>query len=290
MALRRPAGSLAGGANYDVAIIGLDTVINHLLGFANEFGSFAYQIVDVSADIGVDEAKRLVRVDTGATRDSIKKDPMVSTAMQGIWKQAYGPETFYAPYLEFGTVHTVQSGGSWHTQAYPFMTPSADLVERAFVPAVVGFLDLLAGGQGGGANGHAAPINNHPRVKGSFTNIRSFLYSGAKALGDVSVFGGRELFGPIRASMYKLARALGDVSSTMNATMGQRVTHRLAGRATGHILGYGSASLSFGKTYSSFPGGAAGHRIYQRAAGHLGVGGVGFGGLGFSPSGFKLGG
>jgi hypothetical protein len=81
------------------------------------------------------------------------------------------------------------------------------------------------------------------------------------------VFGGRSFLGPIRTRMYHLARSIGDVSSVMNGTLNTRISNRLSGRVTGRIVGYGSASLSSGKTYSAFPGGEGGRRVYQRVVG-----------------------
>ena len=98
-----------------------------------------------------------------------------------------------------------------------------------------------------------------------------------KALGDVSVFGGRGIIGPARGRMIGLARLIGDTSSFMSNTIGQRITMRLRGRATGHIIGFGSASLSHGASYSASAGGAGGRRIYQRVAGryaNISTGGV----------------
>lgn len=259
---KRKAGSQTGrgGKSFDVQVIGLNAVIEHMLGFAYLFDDFAHQILSVSAEIGVEEAQRFVQVKTGATQRSIGKDNVIYQP-GGIWSIIYGPTTLYSPFLEYGTHRSA---------AFPFMTPSADIVERIFVPSVIAFLDLLAGGSLG-TGGLGARALNSPQVRGSFTRLRSFLYTGSKFLGDISVFGGRGLFGPLRSTMLGAAKALGDVSSIMNNTMATRVTNRLSGRVTGKIIGYGSSSLSYSRTYSAFPGGSSGHRIYSRIAGRFGV-------------------
>ena len=275
MAKRPPHKRLIGnrkgagpGTNaYVVEIQGANALANHLWAYAEAFGLFAPQILDVSADIGIEEARHLVRKRTWATHDSINKSPGVwAKPERGEWSIRFGPTTFYSPFLEYGT--STRS-------PYPFMIPAGDMAERAFVPSVIAFIgmiDTMTSGVGwaGGLSGPAGRASSDPRVKGSFTGLRSYLYSTEKALGDIAVFGGREVIGPTRSLMLGLARSLGDVSSIMNGVLGQRITTRLRGRATGRLIGFGSASLSAAKTYSGFPGGEGGHRIYQRAAGRVG--------------------
>ena len=257
-----------------VEIQGANALADHFYGFAASWNTFAVQLLDVSSDIGIEEAQRLVHVDTGQTRDSINKSPGVTVKADGEWSVRYGPTTFYAPFLEYGTIRT---------RPYPFMIPSGDLAEAAFVPAVLGVLNILTNSQLGSGGGLSAGgrVLGDQRIRGSFTGLRSWLYSTEKFLGDVAVFGGRSFIGPVRGLMLSLARALGDVSSIMNSTINTRVSNRLHGRVTGHIIGFGSASLSFSKTYSAFPGGASGHRIYQRIAGRYSK-------VGFSTSAYRL--
>lgn len=273
-------------------IIGLNVLAQHFEVLSQAFPSFAVGILDVVSDIGIEEARALVgwkgdtrfKNRTGETRRSINKSPgVISKPALGEWSVRYGPTTFYSPFLEYGTVHA---------RPYPFMLPSADLIEPVFFQSVMAFINLVvngadgAVGMGGGIGGRAL---NDPRIKGSFSGLRSMLYSTAKALGDISVIGGRGVFGPLRATMYSLARGLGDVSSIMNRTIGTRITNRLGGRVTGRIIGFGSHSLSYSRTYSAFPGGSGGHRIYQRIAGRFGVG-SNMGGSFGSISGFLSGG
>ena len=255
-------------AAFVLEIQGANVVTEYLLGAAGIMDSFFPQILDVSADIGIDHARKLVQVDTGATRDSINSSPGVwAKPERGEWSIRFGPTTFYAPFLEYGTVKNAP---------FPFMHPAGDLAGNGFVRATEAFVNMLVSGRifsGGGAAGEAL---SDPRVSSSITGMRSFLYTTSKALGDISVFtGGRDFFGPIRGTMLGLAKGLGDVSSIMTRTVGGRITNRLTGRVTGRIIGFGSASFSGGNTYSAFVGGSAGHRIYQRAAGRYTKGAFG---------------
>lgn len=276
---RRLIGNLKSrGGGSDVFLFelqGVNVVAEHFEVLSQAFPSFAYGILDVVSDIGIEEAREQVgwqgdmrfQNRTGETRRSINKSPgVIAKPAIGEWSVRYGPTTFYAPFLEYGTVHA---------RPYPFMLPSADLVEAVLFSSVHAFIQLAVNG-GDGAIGFGGGVMggralNDPRIKGSFTSLRSSLYSTAKALGDISVIGGRGMFGPLRAGMYSLARGLGDVSSIMNRTISTRITNRLGGRVTGRIIGFGSHSLSYSRTYSAFPGGSGGHRIYQRVAGQFGV-------------------
>lgn len=255
---------------------GVNVLSDHFWALSELVPSFATQLLDVTADIGIEHAQELVRVDTGATRDSINKSPGVLIG-NGVWSIRYGPTTFYAPFIEYGTRHM---------HPYPFMIPSGDLAERVFFASVIQFLklfDTMDGGAGfGGGNVDAGKALRDPRVRGSVSQFRSMLYSQAKFLGDVSVLGGRGILGPMRAKMYMLARSIGDVSSAVQGTLGMRISHRLSGRTSGRIVGFGSASLSYGKTYSAFPGGEGGRRVYQRTVGRaINVGG--FSNMRFGP-------
>ena len=278
---RRLIGNLKSrGGGSDVFIfelIGINVLAQHFEVLAQAFPSFAFGILDVVSDIGIEEAREMVgwtgdlrfQNRTGETRRSINKSPgVIAKPAIGEWSVRYGPTTFYAPFLEYGTVHA---------RPYPFMLPSADLVEVILFSSVNAWINLIITGSDGpvgfaGGGGHGARALNDPRIKGSFSGIRSYLYSTAKALGDISVLGGRGILGPLRGQMYALARGLGDISSIMNRTISTRITNRLGGRVTGRIIGFGSHSLSYSRSYSAFPGGSGGHRVYQRIAGQWGVG------------------
>lgn len=248
-------------------IMGMNVLYEHFLAAAAILDATAPQMMNVVGDIGVEEARRRVPFDTGATFDSISIKggssgfgamPRMANEVQ--YFVEIGPETFYAPFLEYGTIYMTPR---------PFMMPAADLMEATLAAAVKAIIFAVIEGEGGGLGGSslAMPVLSDPRVKNPFADLRTYLYSAAKLLGDVSVIGGRPLLGGLRASMYSMARGLGDVGSVMNGTLANRVQHRLQGRVTGRIIGFGSASLSFGRTYSAFPGGSGGHRIYQRIAG-----------------------
>ena len=259
----RIMGNRSRGRSTTTAVVaeiqGANAVIEHLYGAASVFPDFLVQVLDVSADIGIDEARKLVRVDTGATRDSINKEPGVwAKPERGEFSIRYGPTTFYAPFLEYGTVHA---------QAYPFMIPSADVVQPLFYGAVMAFVDYITTGRISGASGIKSRVLSQPGPSRAITSMRSFLYTGSKFLGDIAIFTQPRAFGPSRAMMLGMARALGDISSVMTSTIGSRVTHRLSGRVSGRIIGFGSRSLSHSESYSAFVGGASGHRIYQRAVG-----------------------
>lgn len=265
---RKNRGS--GTAVLDIDITGVNVLADHFYAVAAIFDEAATGVLDVCADIGIGEARRLVHKRTWATHDSINKEPGVwGHPERGEWSIRFGPTTFYSPFLEYGTIHA---------PPYPFMGPAGDMAEVAFYATIIGMIKLLdsnSAGTGFGSfgGGKGAPVLNDPRVHSIFGKYRSFLYSTAKALGDVSVFGGRGFLGPIRAQMYGLARLLGDVQAGMTGTIRTRVVNRLHGRVTGRIIGFGSASLSHSASYSAFVGGAGGHRIYQRVAGRFGSGG-----------------
>lgn len=259
--------------DYTVIVQGAKVLYEHFLAAATILEATAPEMLNVVGDLGVEEARRLVPYDTGATHDSIgiiggssKTASRTSNIGMGTYSQWWvdiGPETFYAPFLEYGTVYMTPR---------PFMLPALDVMAAALVGSVRAIINAVVdaeSGGGGGLTGNAdsMPVLSDPRVKNPFNAYRTFLYSAAKALGDINVIAGTPVFGNLRAAMYGLARGLGDVGATMNQTLGTRITNRLQGRVTGRIIGFGTASLTYGKTYSAFPGGAAGHRIYQRVVG-----------------------
>lgn len=262
MGNRKSAGP--GTTAYMVEMQGFSVLAEHFWAMAELSHSFFPQLLDVTADIGIEHARDLAPYDTGATHDSINKSPgVIDKGHKGEWSIRFGPTTYYSPFLEYGTRFMAPR---------PFMIPAGDLAEAVFVRSILEFIKLFdtdTGGAGFGVGGGplAGQALQDPRIRGTVSSFRSQLYSTAKFLGDISVLGGRDIIGPARASMYSLARVLGDTSSIMTGTLGSRVSRRLSGRAFGRIAGYGSASLSFGKTYSAFPGGEGGRRAYQRFVG-----------------------
>ena len=268
-----------GTTAYVTELQGVNVLSEHFWAMAELGNSFFPQLLDVVGDIGVDRAKELVPV-SGITeeghvhtRETINKDPgVISKPHKGEFSVRYGPTTFYSPFLEYGTRFMAPR---------PFMIPSGDLAEVVFFRSIVAFLqlfDTFTGGQGfGSGDPIAGQALNDPKIRSTVGGFRSLLYSTAKFLGDISVFGGREFIGPARGRMYSLAQKLGDVSSVTRGAIGTRITRRLQGRAIGRLAGFGSASLSFGKSYSAFPGGEGGRRVYQRAIGRGSS--IGFGAL-----------
>jgi hypothetical protein len=53
----------------------------------------------------------------------------------------------------------------------------------------------------------------------------------------------------------------------MSGTINQRLVTRLRGQITGRAIGAGHFTIAGSREYSSFPGGAAGSRVYQRLLG-----------------------
>lgn len=266
----------------EVHIIGANALADDLRAIGQVISQAAPVALDVAADIGVMVAKDLVAVDTGATRDSISKTDqsfrpgMASLSHLGTFGPSdhsisYGPETPYAPNLEFG---------DFNNAPQPFMFPSADMAGNALASSMIAMVSMaFNGGQGSGGGGFGGDIVRSGPVRNIFSSQRTFLYSSSKFLGDVSVFGGREIFGPTRAVMMSSARILGDIGA--GSYIGQRISNRLTGRAVGRIQGYGTRSLSHSATYSGFPGGAGGHRVYSRVVGRASnIGFSGFGSLG----------
>ena len=262
-----------------VEVQGMEVLYDHFVAAAALVDVTMPEILNVVGDLGVEEARRLAPYDTGATHDSITIVGGSSKSSSGTfgfralgesqWWVEVGPETFYSPFLEYGTVYMTPR---------PFMLPALDLMELILQASVSAVMNAVAEGQSAGSGGGSAYANmvmSDPRVSNPFSSIRSHLYSGAKFMGDLSILGGRQVFGPLRTAMYGAARTLGDVGSIMNQTLSSRISNRLSGRVTGRLIGFGSASLSFGKTYSAFPGGSGGHRLYQRFAGsHTSLAGV----------------
>ena len=254
--------------NFTVELVGFNATIEHFLAAAAILDQTAPRMMEVVGDLGVEEARRLVPYDTGATYDSIVSKHGEQSGTFGfrvpgsrVWWVEVGAQTFYAPFLEFGTINMTPR---------PFIGPAYDVMTAALIGSVRAILGAVLSANGAGLVGGSGPagqVIGDERVKAPFTQFRTFLYSSAKALGDISIVGGRSVFGPLRAQMYSLARLMGDVGSTMNNTLSQRITHRLQGRVTGRLVGFGSATLSGGNTYSAFVGGAGAHRIYQRIAG-----------------------
>ena len=245
----------------DIEVQGISTMIEHLDAARMIVTQITPQIVAVSAVLGIAYARELVPWDTGATNWSIHADPVSATADGTFWTD-YGPTTYYSRWLEWGTVHMAPR---------PFMIPSADLVGPAFINAMIELARVVEKHTGSrlDSSGRAGRILSDPGVKSSFTNLRSFLYSHSKYLGDIAIIGGASFINPIRSQMLQLARALGDVNATMKGAIGMRVRTRLSGRASARIIGFGRASFFGSGIYSANVATGAGSRAYQRLAGSI---------------------
>ncbi len=234
---------------------GLNTLVEHWFTVAALTDALAPAVCDFYADVVVHNARQFVRKDTWATHDSINKGNGVIRSGMGDYSVWMGAETLQARFLEFGTVNM---------PAYPFMIPAIDMVEKDFFRA---FADIANIADTVTARvSLRGDVGRDSRIRSPIGRLRSGLYSVSKVLGDISVFGGRAHLSPIRAFALQAARLLGDVDSVMRGAVGMRVSHRLRGRATGRLQGFGSASLSASKTYT---GGLAGQRVYNRLVGRI---------------------
>ena len=258
----RNSATYGGNTYVTIEYQGLNTMMMDIWAMGQIIMAGAPPVLLLSAEVGVDYAKEIVPVETGMTRDSIDivEPGVVETGGRGEWWIRYGAETEYAPALEWGTDDTAPR---------PFIGPSGDLAGTVLARSMMSLMNMVATGKFSGG-GMGQDVSTNPRVQSSFTKYRSFLYDSSKLLGDISVFGGREILGGPRRAMLTLARGLGDISASVGGTVGQRVTHRLSGRVTGHLVGFGSHSLSASRSYSGFVGGTGGHRVYQRVAGRFG--------------------
>lgn len=253
-------------SDFVIEVQGLDTLQGHFEGLADLIPPLTFHVVDFYGANVVENARRFVPIDSGDTLESIHKGdgggspdrPLDGPPVQvgDAWEIDIGPTTYYARWVEFGTV--------LNQVPQPFMIPAIDLVEPAFVASmfdIATLTDQWKDPRGG--------ISGHPPARAILSNLRSVLYTTSKAMGDINAFVGRDLFGGTRGSLLFSARILGDVNAVMSNAVSARISRRLSGRVTGRLAGYGSATLSHAKTYSAFPGGAAGHRIYNRVAGRV---------------------
>ena len=234
---------------------GLETLVEHWFTVAALTDALTPGVLDFYADVITHNARQFVRKDTWATHDSINKGNGVIRSGMGDYSVWIGAETIQARFLEFGTVNM---------PAYPFMIPAIDMVEKDFIRAF-GDIAKIADTVTGQAS-LRGDVGRDGRIRSPISSLRSGLYSVSKVLGDISVFGGREFLSPIRAFALQGARMIGDVNSLMSGAVGMRVSHRLRGRATGRLQGFGSASLSASRTYT---GSLGGQRVYNRLVGRI---------------------
>lgn len=229
-------------------------------------GPLAYEIVDFYGQNVKENAQRFVPIDTQATWLSIHTGDAGGGGINGGpvpdgppvvvgdgWSIDIGPTTYYAPFLEWGTVHMAPR---------PFMLPALGLVEQPFV---LSMFDLAKLADQFNTLGKAS---ESPSVRSMLNQVRSGLYTTAKFMGDINAIVPGTPFGG-RSALYGSARLLGDVNSVIGGTVRSRISRRMAGRVTGRLAGVGSASLSASATYSGLPGGSGGVRIYNRISGRV---------------------
>ena len=236
-------------------IQGLNVLTEHWFVVAQLTDELAPGVLDFYADIITHNARQFVRKDTWATHDSIDKGDGVMRFGNGDYEVDIGADTLQARFLEWGTVNQ---------PAYPFMVPALDMSEKHYQRAFLDIIKIACT-----INGKASlrgDVGRDGRIRSPISRARSGLYSLSKALGDISVFGGREFLSPIRQFALLAARGIGDVDSAMKGAMGARISRRLRGRATGRLQGFGSASLSASRTYT---GSVGGQRIYNRFVGRI---------------------
>lgn len=250
----RPMGATMQGTHVgsltkaNIVVAGLNPVILDLLAVSEVWQQLAWQITDYSAYYTGHLAQMIVPIDTWATHDSINHDTFYTgTDIIG----DVGPHTFYAPWLEFGTVKMAPR---------PFMGNAFETVKPVYIHAM-----YEAAMVAGTLRNFDAPYDKvaDPVVR----SFRTWLYDKEKALGNYAAFGMRPLLSGPRQVMLGAARAMGDVQSLVGGWAGRRVFDRLSGKITGNIIGVGRASLSTSNSYSGFIGGSVGHRIYQTHAG-----------------------
>lgn len=232
----------------NVHIQGLNALLHDFEAIQQAWWDLTWSVHNFVGELTTHNARQFVPIDTGATYQSIHHNLFTEGGSIGT---DIGPTTFYAPWLEYGTVKMGPR---------PFMNQAVDMNEMAYYQAMaeVAFVakDIR----------NLSPPYDEP-TKEVFQNFRTYLYDREKALGDISAFGFRPLLSGPRAVLLGTARALGDVQSLMGGWVGQRVSDRVSGQITGRVIGIGRVSLSTSKTYGGFIGGAIGHRIYQRHAG-----------------------
>lgn len=263
-----------GGTFVVIKVQGLNTLTVHWQAVQAATLDLTRQAVETSGKLTTKIAREMHRphIRTGETFRSIRMDGQ--TPADGNWGNGmplvdFDGDTFSigviaeggrdpsgpsaAQLLEFGFYHV---GAGRFVGPYPFMFPALDLMTSPFV-RVMRDIALIA--QRGAFSSFSGQVGNEvaPRLQ----PYRKWLYSTAKALGDIQVFMPSPWIGGLRSTMYRTARGLGDVQSAMMGTIGQRLTERITGRFSGRGIAASRSSVlsgSFGPGYQ---------RVYNRVIG-----------------------
>lgn len=231
-----------------VTIQGLNALLHDFEAIQQVWWDLSWSVHNFVGELTTHNARQFVPVDTGATYHSIHHNVFTTPTSIGT---DIGPTTFYAPWLEYGTIRMAPR---------PFMNRAVDMNE-------MGYYQAMAEVAGVAADIRKLSPPYDQATRSVFDNFRTYLYDREKALGDISAFGFRPLLSGPRAALLGTARLMGDVQSITGGWVSQRVYDRLSGQVTGRLIGVGRTSLSTSKTYGGFIGGSVGHRIYQRTAG-----------------------
>lgn len=241
-----------GGNTYHVEmiLIGWRVFIQDQFFIAEVLPPLAAAVTEAAGGLVRFDAMRDVPKDTHATEKSMAADPFMQRASDDFIANM-GPNTFYAPFLEFGTVKM---------SPRPFLIPAWDAHRIDFIN---GLLDMVRFALSERPSLISAASRNE-RVLGMMRQVRGRLYSIEKALGDISVLGGRSVISPVRGNMLRLARGLGDIQAGMTGGIRGRVTRRITGRATGRLTGLSRTAVFNANVTGEFSGGM---RVYNRVVG-----------------------
>jgi hypothetical protein len=235
---------------------GLRTNVQHWIGMAAMADNLVEAAVADTAQDIAREATALVRYEDPDlnTREPHTRD----TIYYEVWKEGnqvvgeVGATTTAARMMEFGFFR----GGTFHQ--YPFLMPAADKYAPLFYARMA-----MIGWVAAGMPIHLLPEAS-PQVVSTITQMRTFLYSFSRFVGDVQIFGKSQTLQAARGYALAGARSLGDISASMRGALLTRVSHRFFGR----FSGYGIRSYTPAHATAQI-GGSGALRLYNRFAGRV---------------------
>ncbi len=256
--VNRAIGGLPMGV--EITIQGARAVTEHLVAVALLTQAMAPFFTGLFGDFLANTAKEIHRphIDSGDTFRSITagQEPGQSAHVFPLGSGVavdIGPNTFYAPFQEFGFHH-------WQTGDFiqnPFMIPAADAVGPLYIDAFIQLCEIAANRST--FSGHASAGN---AILGGF---RGALYSYSKFLGDIQVFGSLGPgIGRSRGIALRSAQALGDLDAGMRGAISRRLTHRFVGRFAAQGI---STTISTSLTGPSQSYIGSSQRLYNRIRG-----------------------